>query len=154
MKRTISIFLLAVLCSTVSYAAKTINDSEGEDIDGIMYLKSTHTPFTGKVVCHKDRSYYKDGKPHGKWLSFYPNGNLKSIENWKNGQLVGKFVLYQLNGSKVFETTYLNGKDNGNYYMYHDNGKVEVEGRFLNGVPKGTWKFYDERGKLTGKAEY
>lgn len=154
MKKTISIFLLILACSSISSAAQTINYNEGVDIEGTMYLKFTLTPFTGKIVTNKDRSYYKDGKPHGKWLSFYPNGNLKSIENWKNGQLVGKFVLYQMNGSKVFETTYLNGKDNGNYFMFHDNGKVEVEGKFLNGVPKGTWKFYNEKGKLTGKAEY
>lgn len=155
MKKLISIFLLLTALSTVSNAAsKTINDNEGIDINGIMYYKSDLTPFTGRLKFHKDRSYYKNGKPHGKWLTFYPNGNLKSIENWKEGELVGKFVLYQNDGSKIFETIYLNGKDNGDYYLYHNNGKVQVQGRFLNGVPKGTWKYYNDKGKLTGKAQY
>lgn len=155
MKKNILFFLLLITFSTISYASSnTIQEEQGEDIDGVMYYKANHTPYTGKINSHKDRSYYKNGKPHGKWLSFYPNGNLRSIENWKDGKLVGKFVLYESDGTKVFETTYLNGKDNGNYYMYHENGVIQVEGKFSNGVPQGTWKFYNDKGKLTGKAEY
>lgn len=143
-----------VVSSALFSASKGVYDNEVIDKKGIVYLKSTLSPFTGKVMTKKDRSYYLNGRPHGKWLTFYKNGNLKSIESWKNGKLFGKYILYQENGIKIFETTYLNGKDNGVYLLFHTNGQVQVQGRFKNGIPKGTWKYYNDKGKLVGKAIY
>lgn len=149
-----ALLILTTCCQAYPKSTFTLNDSQAIDINGTMYCKSDLTPFSGKLVYHKDRRYYQNGRPHGKWLCFYPNGNLRSIENWKNGQLVGKYVLYEKDGHKIFETTYLNGKDNGDYFMYHKNGKIQVKGHFINGVPTGTWSFYNDKGKLTGRAKY
>lgn len=149
-------FLLIMIFNifSISYSSRTAYDSQLVEKKGIMYYKNESVPFSGRVIFNKDRNYYLNGKPNGKWLVFYKNGNLKSIENWKNGKLYGKYILYQENGLKIFETTYLNGKDNGEYYLYHKNGKLQVQGRFSNGVPKGTWKYYNSKGKMIGKAVY
>ena len=101
------IFLLIILFNifSISYSSKSVYETQLIEKRGIVYYKNETTPFTGRVIFKKDRSYYLNGKPHGKWLIFYNNGNLKSIENWKNGKLYGKYILYQDNGLKIFETT-------------------------------------------------
>lgn len=150
-----NLLILFFIINYISFSStKSAYDYEITEKRGIIYLKKDSSPFTGKVITKKDRSFYLEGKPHGKWLTFYPNGNLKSIESWKNGKLFGKYILYQENGTKIFETTYLNGKDNGNYFLFHPNGQIQVQGRFKNGIPKGVWKYYNSKGKLIGKAIY
>lgn len=152
----LKLFVFWFMVSSISFTtfSKDVYDYQIIDRDGIVYLKNERAPFTGKVMEKKNRNYYLNGRPHGKWLSFYSNGRLKSIENWKNGKLFGKYVLYQENGKKIFETTYLNGKDNGEYFLFHSNGRLQVQGKFKNGIPKGTWKYYNSKGKLIGKAIY
>lgn len=133
---------------------RTVYENQLVEKKGMVYCKGDSMPFTGRVISNKNRNYYLNGKPNGKWLTFYANGNLKSIENWKNGKLYGKYVLYQKNGIKIFETKYFNGKDDGIYILYHENGVIQVQGRFSKGIPKGTWKYYNSKGKLIGKAVY
>ncbi|WP_291259472.1 toxin-antitoxin system YwqK family antitoxin [Fusobacterium sp.] len=154
MKKILFILLIFNL-SVLSFSSnETVFETQLIEKQGVIYHKNNHAPFTGRVIIKKDRNYYLNGKANGKWLTFYPNGNLKSIENWKNGKLFGKFVLYQENGNKIFETVYLNGKDNGKYLLFHKNGVLQVQGTFSNGIPKGTWKYYNKSGKLVGKAVY
>ena len=118
--------------------SKTANYDKLYEKNGITYDKTDGLIFSGRMIFDKDRSYFKNGLPHGKWISFYMNGNIRAIENWQNGKLNGKYVLYRKDGSKIFETTYLNGKDNGDYYLFYENGNIEVKGKFLKGVPVGT----------------
>lgn len=153
--KKITILLIFLTISSAAFSIyRTADISNIREEDGITYSANDNIPFTGKVKDEKDRTYYKDGKPNGKWITFFPNGNIKSIENWKNGKLNGKYVIYQENGKKVMETNYLDGRDNGSYFLYHENGVLQVEGYFKMGVPIGTWKYYNSKGKLKGKAEH
>lgn len=152
MKKIIILSIFLTISAVAFSNYRTADVSNIKEEDGITYFSGDNTPFTGKVKDEKDRAYYKDGRPDGKWVTFFPNGNIKSIENWKNGRLNGKYVIYQENGKKVMETNYLNGRDNGNYFLYHENGVLQIEGHFKMGVPSGTWKYYHPTGKLKGKA--
>lgn len=122
--------------------------------NGKIFVKKTGSPLTGMVTFQKDREFYKNGIPEGKWLSFYTNGKIKSIENWKNGELNGKYVLYGEDGNKTFQTYYLKGKDHGLFKLYHDNGKPHIIGKFYNGQAVGIWSYYSKNGKLIGKRDY
>lgn len=146
------IFILTITIFNFCYplTTKSVKDSELIEKGGIFYLKKDMSLFSGKVTSSKNRYYFKEGLPHGKWLSFYPNGNLKCIENWNLGKLEGKYILYQKNGLKVLETSYLNGKDNGIYKLYYKNGQLKINGHFSNGIPKGKWEYYDDKGILIG----
>ncbi|MEG0136270.1 MAG: toxin-antitoxin system YwqK family antitoxin [Cetobacterium sp.] len=122
--------------------------------NGKIFVKNLESPLTGMVKYKKDREFYKNGIPEGKWLSFYSNGKIKSIENWKNGELNGKYILYSEDGYKTFQTYYLKGKDHGLFKLYHDNGKLHIVGNFYNGQAIGIWNYYNERGNLIGKLDY
>lgn len=141
-KYLFSIFFIFI--TIISFANEDINYT----------FKTNDKVFTGMVSFDRDRSFYKDGKATGKWISFYENGDLKSIENWENGLLNGKYILYKKNRIKIIEQYYLNGKDHGKYIIYHDNQKPYIVGEFNNGKPSGKWKFYNENGTLYGTNDF
>ena len=154
MNKKISVLLIAILVSTNLFSNSTeVAKKDLKIIDKIYYLKSTNEIFSGKVTEGRDRFYYLDGKPEGKWLEFYKSGNLKSIINWKNGKLTGKYIVYDKNGKKSTEAIYKDGKENGKYFLYYSNGNIRTKGEYENGKPIGVWEYFDKDGKLTGKAE-
>ena len=79
--------------------------------EGLYYKKSTDVPFTGKVTGQEQGSF-KDGRKHGRWVSYYDNGQV-----WMKG-------------------TYKNGKREGTWFDYHKDGTVDEKwtGTFKNGV--------------------
>ncbi|MGL4307538.1 toxin-antitoxin system YwqK family antitoxin [Cetobacterium sp. SF1] len=153
MKKYFSLFfiILSFNCYSKIYS---VNSENLIDKNGIFYVKNMKEPFSGMAIFEKNREFYKDGHPNGKWLTFYKNGRLKSIENWKNGVLNGNYVLYRENGNRISKTTFTDGKDNGNFQLYHTNGKIQIEGFFHMGTPIGIWKYYNDTGKLIGKVDY
>lgn len=154
MNKKISVLLITILVSTNLFSNSTeVTKKDLKIIDKIYYLKSTNEIFSGKVTEGRDRFYYLDGKPEGKWLEFYKNGNLKSIINWKNGKLTGKYIVYDKNGKKSTEAIYKDSKENGKYFLYYSNGNIRTKGEYENGKPIGVWEYFDKDGKLTGKAE-
>lgn len=154
MKKRIIAFIFLIFC-TLSFAKmEKVSKHQIKDVGEITISLIGNEPLTGMVIDGKDREYYLKGKPHGKWLAFYDNGKMKSIENWKHGALNGKYILYNENGKKVLETCYKDGIDNGKYAIYYPNGKPRILGKIKNGVPVGKWKKYDENGKLLGISKY
>jgi len=147
--------LCMVLFATqaLSLWARSVSVRDIRDVDGVMYVKGEAAPFTGTIKDVKDRNYYLEGKPHGKWVTFHPSGAMKSIENWKNGRLNGKFVLYREDGSKVMETTYTNGEDNGRYLLYHPNGRIQIRGQLKMGKAYGVWEYFDKDGNIERRGE-
>ncbi|MFA6709196.1 MAG: toxin-antitoxin system YwqK family antitoxin [Fusobacterium sp.] len=135
------IFVLMFALSVFSYSS-TLNYNQVKDVNGITINGSTKYPFTGMVKKGKNREFYKNGKPDGKWIYFYSNGNIKSIENWKDGKLHGKYILYSSNGEKYLETKYKKGLDNGNYKIYYSDGKLRIAGKLRKGKPIGSWENY------------
>lgn len=148
------VFLICILSKIIVAFTNVVSDREIIEKNGKMYLKSDLTLFSGMVVDDRDRYFYTNGVPNGKWLTFYQNGNLKSIENWRDGKLNGKYIIYLKNGTKSLETFFTEGKDDGNYYIYNENGTIKIEGCFIKGKPAGHWKYFDRNGKLLKTATY
>lgn len=155
MKKNISNFLhiislttLFILYSSNSFSNSVLKEELKVKEPSYFYLDNL---FEGKAVKDKDRFYFKAGKANGKWITFYKNGNLKSIIDWKNGKLDGKYIIYLENGNKVSETFYTEGKENGIYLAFHPNGQIRIIGQYSMSKPIGVWKFYDKFGKLIGK---
>jgi antitoxin component YwqK of YwqJK toxin-antitoxin module len=152
LKRILLAFLLSTQFLLGNYFK--IDYSKIINKNGKIFIKNSKKPFTGMVSFQKDREFYKNGVPEGKWLSFYKNGKIKSIENWKNGELNGKYILYNDAGFKTFQTYYFRGKDHGLFRLYHENGKPHIIGKFNEGKAIGIWNYYNQNGKLVGKRDY
>lgn len=154
MKKLFSALIFLSLFTVCTAAQKSVYKNQIRDIGGITVSVNGNKPFTGMVKDGKDREFYVNGKPSGKWISFYSNGKLKSIENWKDGNLHGKYILYSENGKKILETSYKKGVDNGKYVIYYPNGKPHILGHIKNGKPNGKWKKYAYNGKLISTSKY
>ena len=148
------VFVFLILCTSGFAKIQKVSKGQIKDVGDITISLLEKEPFTGMVVDGRDREYYVKGKPNGKWISFYDNGKMKSIENWKDGMLNGKYILYNEKGKKVLETCYKNGIDNGKYAIYYSNGTPRILGQIKNGVPVGKWKRYNAEGKLAGVSKY
>ncbi len=143
-------FLLFIF--TLFFSVNSYSDVLKRDLKtkGTTYFYSDKL-FDGKAVEGRDRYYFQNGKANGKWISFYKNGNIKSIVNWKDGKLNGKYIIYLKNGTKISEVYYSMGKENGSYLIFFQNGKPRITGQYSNAKPVGIWKFYNKKGKLIGK---
>jgi antitoxin component YwqK of YwqJK toxin-antitoxin module len=71
-----------------------------------------------------DEGEYLEGKMHGRWISWYPNGVKKD------------------------EGYYLNGEPIGSYISWHDNGEIAVTGNYLDGKQDGIWVIRDFTGRI------
>lgn len=57
-------------------------------------VKSTYFHENGKV---SQEGFYKDGKVHGKWISYDENGTKKAIGEYNNGIKTGKWFFWNEN---------------------------------------------------------
>ncbi|MCI7224038.1 toxin-antitoxin system YwqK family antitoxin [Fusobacterium sp.] len=138
------------LTMNIFAATKTVNKNDLKIKEAHYYIDENEL-YTGKAVFKRDRAYFVNGRAVGKWITFYNNGNIKSITNWEDGKLNGKYILYENNGTKSMETIFFNGKENGYYNSYYENGNLRMSGYYEMGKPIGTWEYFDRTGKLTGR---
>lgn len=72
----------------------------------------------------------KDGQRHGIWISYFPDGRVRSRSDYQLGRLQGVSTVFRPNGAMYYTGQYRNGKE------------------------VGTWRFYDEQGELARTVEY
>lgn len=72
-----------------------------------------------------------EGKRHGIWTSYFPDGKKQSITEYKHGLKDGYSIVYQSNGA------------------------IYYKGEYRNDKMVGTWDFYDTKtGEKTKSKEY
>ena len=106
-----------------------VNAEKLEEREGIMYLKGSDIPYTGKV-------YY-----------LYPNGQKGAEANYKEGKRDGLIVLWHENGQKKEEVNMKDGKEDGLYLTWHENGQKSYEGIYKDGEPHGLFLEWHENSK-------
>jgi hypothetical protein len=88
----------------------------------------------------------------GRWVTYFPNGNISCDANYKNGKVTGT-DWYDSDGSKSMEEhNHENGVD-CEQIGYHPSGKVRYRLHLRDGKQIGILTFYDEAGKVTSTRE-
>ena len=112
---------------------------ETKIIDGLVY--KNEKLYTGKCAFYDDNNggmisshEFNNGKFHGKWKFYYPNGQLETVGKFDNGLRVGKWDYYHENGNKSQISRYSNGKKNGLWKVFDQNGKITGEYEWKDGV--------------------
>ena len=111
-----------------------VNWSATETREGIIYLKGSDTPYTGKVFRlykngHKRGELTtKNGKRDGFYQDWHENG-MKCYEgNFKDGGKDGLWVQWHENGQKAGEEIYKDGTTDGHPVLrWHENGQKSTE---------------------------
>jgi antitoxin component YwqK of YwqJK toxin-antitoxin module len=86
---------------------------------------------------------YKNGKVHGVFKMFYPNGNLMNETNYKMAINHGKEIHYFENGNIHFCQNYKNGEQHGTEIVYDkETNKVDTIYNYKNGKQSGKQIYY------------
>ena len=135
-----------------------VNSDELEEREGIIYLKGSETPYTGKVFDlwkngkKRWEANYKDGKKEGLEVQCYENGQKRVETNSKDG--MDKITFWYKNGQKEGEENYKDGAFDGLQTRWHENGKKKWEANYKDGGPvDGSEKFWNSTGEPVDSME-
>ncbi len=158
----VSIFLLCFQACTESEAEvkmMVFNSTEAniELKNGLAMNGSTI--FTGKIFSlsanQKDTAEivgFYEGKEHGIWKKFYPNGKVMETREFRNGKKVGCLKAWWPNGTLKLQYSFADGEYNGSCREWNDRGLLIKAMNYRMGYEEGSQKqFYDD-GKI--KANY
>jgi antitoxin component YwqK of YwqJK toxin-antitoxin module/Tfp pilus assembly protein PilF len=98
--------------------------------------------------------YNDKGLIQGLETSYFTSGKVSAEINYEDGDRAGRSITYFPNGNKESENEYAGGEKHGyekNWYMH---GQLQSEGWYQQGYREGTWYEYDEMGTLRAKTTY
>ena len=159
-----SLLLFAVLVSLPlllgGCGEKGVNEEELERREGIMYLKGSDAPYTGKSFYlwengqKQSEATYKDGKQDGLYVMWYENGQKLDEGNFRDGKRDGLLVFWYENGQKMRELNYKDGKLDGLSLTWHESGQKSSEGNWKNGeFVEGSQKWWNNKGEPVDSEE-
>ena len=137
-----------------------VNIKELEERQGIMHLKGSDTPYTGKVYGSgengqkKAEANFKDGKLDGLWVWRYGNGQKESELNYKDGKEDGLWTQWHENGQKQREVNFKDGKEDGLYVAWYDTGEKELEYNFKDGKQDRLWLIWHKNGQKAAESNW
>ncbi|TXC82058.1 toxin-antitoxin system YwqK family antitoxin [Luteibaculum oceani] len=167
MKRAL-LFLVCSVIAIAGFSQKNTIDNQGRK-QGIWEKKyqDGSTKYIGQ---------FKDDKPVGEFIYYYPGERVKSVLNYRKPGVAYAIHLYE-NGVKQSEgiyvetkkdsvwtyydkrgrimsrETYRLGEKNGLTENYFENGNPSLQQKYENGVAIGTQKTYFENGKLKSETD-
>ena len=95
MKRILAPILLLVFLFPSLAPGETWDDLvQG---DGLFYENFSVVPFTGKTTGNVQGTF-RNGKKHGPWVTYHPDGEIESKGTFKNGKKDGPWARYYENG--------------------------------------------------------
>ncbi|PQO43691.1 hypothetical protein C5Y93_23955 [Blastopirellula marina] len=101
-------------------------------------------------------TYEPQGKDerHGKWITYYSNGQIQVEGEYEFDVPVGKFIWWYSNGQKAIQGSYVAGKENGRWLWWHENGLKKTEGDFEKGDQVGRWMSWNPDGRVASSQNY
>lgn len=125
-------------------------NSTNEPITGIIYKNRSDGNIWYEYHCDRGQLFYmkqyhysnekifreysfKDGKQHGIFREWQPNGQVVIKGYHKHGELHGKLQNFSLNGRLLKETNYIDGKVVGWRRAWSESGELLGEGNIIEG---------------------
>lgn len=155
------IFLLMVACQDPKPSASfkeytSIKLSSTEDftlVNGIKFLNGH--PFSGEIFTlypgSKDTSvtkYFLEGKEHGIWKKFYPDGKLTEQRAFENGKKMGSYLAWWPNGKKQLDYQFKDDEYEGICREWNVKGLLLKQMNYTKGHEDGAQKWWYENGKI------
>ena len=102
---------------------------------------------------YKKNNYY-EGKPIGKQIEYYDNGNIKLIYSIQNDKYDGEYIKYFSDGNIEEKGMYKQGKLHGEVSIFYSHGRLKEKANYLNGVFHGNYINHYEDGRIKEKKRY
>ncbi|MCX7637900.1 MAG: hypothetical protein N2044_08660 [Cyclobacteriaceae bacterium] len=140
---------------------KTWHDAGKQFIKEIYQVKDTlrnirHGRYTSYYINGniESQGYFQNNQSTGIWEFFYESGNLKMRGALQNNTNAGHWEFFYENGKKSMEGV-MNGRlREGKWNYYYEDGPLKETGSYVAGKRQGIWKSYYEDGTLKSDGEY
>jgi antitoxin component YwqK of YwqJK toxin-antitoxin module len=143
---------------SVDIESDGVNSDELEVREGVVYLKNSDSPYTGKSFEFHDNGQkaaegnFKDGEYDGLVVTWYENGQKNLETNFKDGKQDGLSVGWYENGQKELEINHKDGKRDGPRVTWHENGQKMMESTFKDNEPISE-KYWNSKGEEVDSME-
>jgi len=91
---------------------------------------------------------------HGKYISYFLNGNVDSKGQFVNNETSGTWEFYYESGKLKMRGNLKQNSNNGLWEYFYESGNKSMEGIIENKKRVSTWKVYYESGELKEAGEY
>lgn len=149
-----------------------VNNGEYNTYEETFYNERGKPDTLTKSIDIKENAYSNGKKKYGRWVEYYPSGNIYKVNNYhadlkhglrliwyKNGQIkdsiyfdkgkkTGEYKTWYEDGKVKMQCYYVNDVQDGTYLSFHSNGNIEKQGSYANGSVVGIFSNYDESGKI------
>ncbi len=165
---TLILFFILIISFTFGFSLckiitkrKDIKFPELYEKDRIFYRTNSSVPYTGVYI--KFFNYnnskaalilnIKNGKRNGKYICYYPNGQLSEKGSFKNNKMNGKFSAYYPNGNILKIYTVKEGKLHGAFKVFSIDGEITKKFYSDMGTSIDEKAFFEKYNKKTVPAE-
>jgi antitoxin component YwqK of YwqJK toxin-antitoxin module len=142
---------------TTSSLVLNMNDSRISNKNGIIYFNdqlfsgviySLYPSTTDTAVS----TSYLNGKEHGRWVKYYPDGKLFEQRFFDNGKKTGVLETWWPNGNKQTHYIFANDEYEGTCREWSSDGLLVKEMNYHKGHEEGKQQWWYDNGKI--KANY
>ena len=91
---------------------------------------------------------------HGRYISYYINGNIESKGQFMNNETTGVWEFFFETGNMRMRGILRQNSNYGNWEYFYENGTKSMEGTINGHDKEGEWKIYYESGELRESGVY
>jgi antitoxin component YwqK of YwqJK toxin-antitoxin module len=141
------------LLQTGSYNDELLTTPHGKfvfysSIEDYNNINRTRYIIKGKTRFTSQEGEFVNGKEEGKWLTFYPDGNVSSYLEYKGGKMEGIYKEFDKYGNVEVSGNFLNNEKHGEWVS--ENG-TRIDS-YENGVRKST-RYVKKTKKVKGEVK-
>jgi antitoxin component YwqK of YwqJK toxin-antitoxin module len=97
---------------------------------------------------------FNEGAKNGRFLTYYPNGQVYEQVTWRNNEKNGPTLQYYPDGSIKSTIFYKNGIEQGIIKTYYFGGQERLDGAYENGLKHGRWTLFSAEGEVVNVIIY
>jgi hypothetical protein len=125
--------------------------------DGLIYNTHDKNLFTGIITDTMEvviEMEIVNGKKHGKFTTYYLNGNIEKQGMINQNHNEGEWKYYYDDGTLESVGHFKDDKPEGEWTFYYQNGIKKEAGIFKNGKRTGKWTMYDNKGEVINEQDF
>ncbi len=143
------------------FTRRTWHDAERKHVKEFYQVKDTISNIAhGKYISYylngniESKGQFTNNETTGIWEFYYETGNLKMRGILRQNANYGKWEYYYESGEKSMEGTLNGRKREGEWKTYYENGQLHEAGAYHDDKRVGFWKAWFEDGARRGEIDY
>lgn len=124
---------------------------EVSQVSGSPFQKASKSTEDGTL---SEEGFIWQGQKAGTWISYYPDGKMKSSTQYLSGIKNGVHLEFNDRCQITVHSNYVNDQLHGRHTTYKHGSRREVEAHYTNGILDGVYRTFDKLGKVQREIHY